>query len=90
MIINNLSILLLVRIARNKAGKDIIVYGGYKHFLQKRNKVTDTWTCTSQGSSRYCKAKLVMSKEKELLKVFESHNHPPPHFIIRQGVIIRI
>lgn len=73
------------------AGKDLALYDGFTYFCVRRNKKTDFWYCTKSGSNVFCKAGLIVSKNKELIGTNGSeHNHSPPQFIIRQGVLIKL
>ncbi|KAF9805658.1 hypothetical protein SFRURICE_012641 [Spodoptera frugiperda] len=55
---------------------------GYTFFLcDSRNKSTDVYTCTV---GRKCKARFVVTKDREFLKsCYTVHEHPPPKHIIR-------
>lgn len=73
------------------AGKDLAIYDGFTYFCHHRNKATDYWACTKSGSRIYCKAGITMSKNREFIKRNENnHNHSPPQFVIRKGVLIKI
>lgn len=73
----------------NRAGKDQAVYKGYTFYCHTRNKRTDFWPCTRAGSGRYCKARIIMTKDRKIKRALGEHNHERPEFYIRNGMIIK-
>ncbi|KAH9631441.1 hypothetical protein HF086_014286, partial [Spodoptera exigua] len=71
---------------RRQSGKEIAMLKGYTFFLcDSRNKSTDVYTCTV---GRKCKARFVVTKDREFLKsCYTVHEHPPPKHIIRNDTI---
>lgn len=89
-----MSFFFAVKYVRNSAGKDIAIYEGFTFFCHIRNKQTDTWDCSQSGPSPTgrcrCKARLIISKDRQLLKDIGEHNHVRPNFVVRNGVIIKL
>ncbi|KAI5646731.1 FLYWCH zinc finger domain-containing protein [Phthorimaea operculella] len=75
----------------NQGGKELAVYEGFTFFLHQKNKASDVWRCTkSGGGGGQCRANIFTTKTKAVLRMQPEHNHPPPNFVVRNGVIIKI
>lgn len=76
-----------VTFVRNVSNKELALFYGYAFYRHSRNKNSDYWDCTKGHG---CKACIVMTKDKYVIRMNPEHNHPPPKYVIRNGVFIRI
>lgn len=76
-----------VTFVKSVSNKELALFCCYAFYRHGRNKNTDIWDCTrGQG----CKASIVMTKNKEIIRLNPDHNHPPPKYVIRNGIFIRV
>lgn len=69
-------------------GKAVAVMDGYTYYCRIRSKATDRWQCTNYNK---CKAGFIANRNREVIRtVHTEHGHPPPHYVIRNGVFLRI
>lgn len=65
---------------RTQKGHTLLMLNNYTYGRKKRcNDGKQWWQCTSVSSKR-CNAHLVINKDKELVKLNDIHNHPPPFY----------
>ena len=77
-----------VRWYRKRYGKEIAVLQGYTFCPCRRYKTTDEYRCSMK---RTCRGRFVITKDRQFVKSCNlKHNHPPPKFVIRNDVFIRI
>ncbi|XP_053605145.1 protein tramtrack, beta isoform isoform X40 [Plodia interpunctella] len=76
-----------VTFAKSRSGKAVSILEGYTFYLHNMGITKDTWRCTASSK---CKAKFEISKDKKLLKKHLVHIHKAPHYVIRDGVCIKI
>ncbi|KAI5646748.1 FLYWCH zinc finger domain-containing protein [Phthorimaea operculella] len=80
---------ILTRI-RNTSGKEVLLLDGFSFYLQAQCKTTSRWACTS-NARRKCKARVIMNADGAIKSSpIQSHTHPPPQHIVRDGVYIKI
>ncbi|KAI5646825.1 FLYWCH zinc finger domain-containing protein [Phthorimaea operculella] len=71
--------LISVTWARNSSGKEVLLFGGFPYCLHTKGKHTDRWVCTSNSGVRKCRARLLVTKHRQITCVpSEEHTHPPP------------
>ena len=73
---------------RKPNGKEVAMIQGYTFSLDGRSLTTDKYKCSLHTR---CKARFAVTKDREFLTSSNlEHNHPPPKFLIRDGVYIKI
>ncbi|KAI5646749.1 FLYWCH zinc finger domain-containing protein [Phthorimaea operculella] len=70
----------------NRCGKELLVFGGYSFYQQQRNRKTDRWACTSLGGVRNCRARIMVTKDRNIVDLLDAHNHAPPKYLIENGI----
>ncbi|XP_061704427.1 uncharacterized protein LOC133515857 [Cydia pomonella] len=81
-----------VQIIRTHLGKEQVLYDGYTYYcnVTSANGWKKYWRCTRGGGSGCCAARLHLSQDYKVMKIINEHRHPPPRFIIRNGVYTKI
>ncbi|CAK1543858.1 unnamed protein product [Leptosia nina] len=65
----------MITLAGNK--KNLMLRKGYTFSLHYSREPYQRWRCTTGN----CKARMRMTTRGQLLKTFDTHNHPPPHYV---------
>lgn len=74
---------------RNLAGKELALFNNFTYYRRGVSLKTERWSCTAFGGGTKCKARLIMTKYREIIKAVDEHNHTPPFSLIKDGVIIK-
>ncbi|KAI5646813.1 FLYWCH zinc finger domain-containing protein [Phthorimaea operculella] len=48
------------------SGKDILLLDGFSYYMQSQAKTTDRWVCTSNSGVRKCRARVLLTKDRQL------------------------
>ncbi|PZC76997.1 hypothetical protein B5X24_HaOG203948 [Helicoverpa armigera] len=77
--------------ATKKNGKDVAVINGYTFYHRIKHQMTSTWNCTF---GRACRARMIVTngaryQDRHLVSSMLKHTHPPPAFIICDGMYIK-
>lgn len=71
----------------NISGKEMVIIGQYTFCCSYRSKSTDHWICSANN---VCRARVVVTKERKVVRANTEHCHPPPKFIIKDGIFYRL
>ncbi|CAH2085713.1 unnamed protein product [Euphydryas editha] len=76
-----------VQWVKNAAGKIIGLVNGFTYYCSNKNKSSILWRCCR---SSYCKARLVTSHCRKVVRCSLEHNHERTNYIIRHGVYYKV
>lgn len=80
--------LILVQWVKRDSGRIIALVDGFTYYIQDQNDERTRCRCTKAG---YCKATFTIRNiDSKILRYNFTHNHEPPNFIIRNGVIMKV
>ncbi|CAF4819858.1 unnamed protein product [Pieris macdunnoughi] len=81
-------LIVVVTFAVNQNQKNIAIVDGYCFYPDERHSNSIPWHCTR---SKTCKARFTTSKDKTTVRKSNfTHTHPPPRFLINNGVYYRL
>lgn len=73
---------------KRDSGRTIAVVDGFTYYIEYQNDGRTRCRCTKAG---YCKANFtIRHTDNVFIKSNFAHNHKPPNFIIREGVLMRV
>lgn len=74
----------------NSSGKRTALLNGHTFYCDGRGK-NDIWYCTKRNVATNCKTRFIATKNGEITQIIDNgHKNPPPNYIIRDGVYIRL
>ncbi|XP_061705609.1 histone-lysine N-methyltransferase SETMAR-like [Cydia pomonella] len=81
-----------LQIIRTHLGKELVIYDDHTYYcnVTSANGWKKYWRCTRGGGTRCCAARLHLSPDYKVMKIINEHRHPPPRFIVRNGVYTKI
>lgn len=79
--------LFLVQFVRKPSGNQLAIINGFTYYCAIKNKTSNAWRCTKGGN---CKARFTLLSTNEILRSYLVHDHPPPRFCIRDGILLKI
>uniref|UniRef100_A0A2H1V1N9 SFRICE_000692 n=1 Tax=Spodoptera frugiperda TaxID=7108 RepID=A0A2H1V1N9_SPOFR len=76
-----------VKFIESKRGRPLLLLDNYTYSLSSSSQAngTNRWVCTSRSKKQGCKAKVILSSQREIVAVDADHCHPPPEYYYHNG-----
>ncbi|CAG4934063.1 unnamed protein product [Parnassius apollo] len=76
-----------VQWVKKRTGKPLAIIDRFTYYCAVKSTATSTWRCTKGGQ---CKARFIVNNNMEITRSSLLHDHPPPNYVIRHGIYLKI